>query len=104
MVDCESLAKASIVQKDGHVLLKVIVHPNSRVDDVRIEGDGVHIHVRERPHGGRANDAVIKLLKKAYRLRAEILRGHGSREKILLIKGISPEKLVHLLCSGGRGK
>ena len=83
---------------DG-VLIDIIVHPNSGRDGVLIDSDGIHVYVREPPRGGRANMAVVKLFKKRYGFRVEIVAGHHSRDKKVLVKGVDLATFMSMLCS-----
>ena len=68
------------------------------------------IRVAEPPEGGRANDAVVRLLAKSLGLRrrdVSIVAGHGSRDKVVAVEGLSAVELEERLASaapgGGRG-
>ncbi|MCE4617721.1 MAG: DUF167 family protein [Desulfurococcales archaeon] len=95
---CPDIVRRSISSDKKSVLLQVIVHPNSSKPGIRIDEEGVHIHVDEPPKGGRANQALLKLLKRKYKLKANIKHGHTSRSKVLEITNIDTDTLVQTLC------
>ena len=60
------------------------------------------------PEGGRANDAVVKLLADTVGMRpgdVSIVAGHGSRDKIVAFAGISAGEIeARLAASVGSGR
>jgi uncharacterized protein (TIGR00251 family) len=73
------------------VILKVYLQPKSSKNEiVGPYRDGIKIKVIAPPFEGKANEALIKFLAKAFKISAssiEILKGHNSREKIIRIGG-----------------
>ena len=71
--------------------LKVYLQPrSSRNEIVGLYRDGIKIKVTAPPVEGKANEALIKILVKEFRISAssiEILKGHNSREKMIRIAG-----------------
>jgi uncharacterized protein (TIGR00251 family) len=56
----------------------------------------LRVHVTEAPEKGKANEAVVKLLAKAWRLprsRIEVVSGESDRNKTVAIKG-EPDALM----------
>jgi len=72
--------------------LKVRVAPGaSRERILGPHGDALKVAVREPPEKGRANEAVVRLLAAAAGVKAgdvEVVRGHASRDKVLLFRGL----------------
>jgi len=70
-------------------LLKVYVQTRSSKNEVvGPYRDGIKIKVTAPPVGGKANEALIKILVKEFKISAssiEILKGRNSREKIIRI-------------------
>jgi uncharacterized protein (TIGR00251 family) len=70
------------------VKIKVKVIPNSKVEEVVEEGDGLLVRVKEPAKEGKANRAVIKLLAAHFKVtqgQVVISSGFGSRNKIIKI-------------------
>nr|BAL56395.1 hypothetical conserved protein [uncultured Planctomycetota bacterium] len=62
----------------------------------------LRITVRAYPQRGQANDALIRLLAQTLQLprhRLELLRGHTSRRKQVLINGLSVQEVQTQLAS-----
>jgi uncharacterized protein (TIGR00251 family) len=69
-------------------------------------GDGWKVRVAAPPEGGRANDAVVRLLADALELpRAdvEIVSGHGGKDKTVALAGIAPDEIERRLDLASRG-
>ena len=71
--------------------LKVYLQPKSSKNEmVGPYRDGIKVKVTAPPVEGKANEALVKLLAKEFKISpssVEILRGHHSREKIIRIGG-----------------
>ena len=75
--------------------IKVRVQPRASRDEVLgFQGEVLRVRVTAPPHEGRANQALVEVLSQALdvpRSRIRILRGHGSRDKLLAVEGLSRE-------------
>ena len=75
---------------------------HNRIDGIAAEppaGNVLKISVTAVPEGGKANDAVIRLLAKAWRLPRcsfTITRGAGARRKALHVAGAPDELLARI--------
>lgn len=69
--------------------LTIHVKPNARHEKVEAQPDGsLKLHVNAPPQEGRANDAVIALLAKHFKVpksRITVLHGTSSRTKVVEI-------------------
>ena len=72
------------------ILLKVYLQPkSSRNQVVGPYRDGIKVKVTAPPVEGKANEALIKFLAREFKISTssvEILKGHKSRAKIIMIK------------------
>lgn len=72
------------------VLVKVT--PNSRVEGITSDDTRLLVKVKEPPREGKANRAVVRLLAEYYKVSpnsVRIIRGFGSRNKVIEIEGLS---------------
>ena len=72
--------------------LRVRVTPRAARSEIAGERDGVLlVRVTAAPEGGKANAAVCRLVARALGVapsRVGVLRGAGSREKVLRLEGV----------------
>jgi uncharacterized protein YggU (UPF0235/DUF167 family) len=60
------------------------------------------VRVAAPPEGGRANEAVVRLLADTLALPREavtLVSGHGARDKIVELAGVGPEQIERRLSS-----
>jgi uncharacterized protein (TIGR00251 family) len=81
---------------DG-VVVAVFVKPNSKMFQLKIEGDELVVSCRESPVKGRVNKELIKELTRIFKKRVEIVSGFTSRQKKVLITSISVEEANRVL-------
>ena len=83
--------------------LKLRVSPGARRPGIGgRHGDAWKVRVSEPPEDGRANEAVLRLLAATLdvpRRRLEVVSGHASREKIVLLEGPAPEQTERRLAA-----
>lgn len=93
---CVGVAKGFVTTaKDSGVLLKLRVSPGaSKTSFAGLYGDSaIKLRVAAPPENGRANAAATDSLGEALdvaRNRVEIVRGCGSRDKVVLIRDTTP--------------
>lgn len=87
--------------------LKLRVAPGAaRAQVVGRHGGAWKVRVAAAPEGGKANDAVARLLAETLGLArrdVEIVSGHSGRDKIVALTGIDPEETERRLV-GAVGK
>jgi uncharacterized protein (TIGR00251 family) len=81
--------------------LALRVQPKAKRNAVLGELAGVlKISVTAPPEDGRANDAVIALLREAFNLQRSqvvLVSGQTNRNKVVLIRGVTPTQLAALI-------
>ncbi|MEB3773479.1 MAG: DUF167 domain-containing protein [Desulfurococcales archaeon] len=97
--DCRSIIESSMTRRGSSVVVEILVHPNSRREYVSVEPDGINAYVRPPPTGGKANEALLEMLKKRYGIKAAIVSGARSRRKLVEVKNCDQECLASKLCS-----
>ena len=76
------------------ITLKVRVQPKaSRTQVVGYQGDTLRLRVNAAPQDGKANEAVVSLLAETLGVpknRVQIVRGHSSRDKLVVVESLTP--------------
>jgi len=71
--------------------LHIKVKPRSRINSIKVENDGtVVVKINALPVDGKANEEVIKVLSKQFKLPQsafEIIRGHTNPYKTIRVDG-----------------
>jgi uncharacterized protein len=65
-------------------------------------GDAWKVRVAAPPEGGRANEAVVRLLADTLSVPREavtLIAGHGARDKIVELAGLGPSQIERRLSS-----
>ena len=66
------------------------------------QGDAWKVRVTAPPEGGRANEALVRLLSETLavpRDSVSLVSGHGGRDKIVELNGVGPAQIERLLSS-----
>lgn len=88
--------------KRGVVLAVHIVPRSARNEIVGLHGEALRIRLSAPPVGGAANAALIALLAEALQVpqrRVEIISGHTSRRKTLLVTGLTRDLVTTRLAN-----
>ncbi len=72
--------------KDG-VLLSIFVKPNSSKFKIAADEGEIVVYATEEPEKGKVNKEIMKAATKLFGVQAEIVSGHTSKQKILLLRG-----------------
>lgn len=96
----ETIAPYLISTPKG-TLVKIRLNPKSSQETIEgLHGDALKVKVKAPPVDGKANKALVKYLAKRLGLTGkeiEITSGHTSRNKVLLVHGLSPEETARRL-------
>jgi uncharacterized protein (TIGR00251 family) len=86
--------------------LRLRVSPGAGATEiVGRHGDAWKVRIAAPPERGAANDAVVRLLADALSVRRSdvlLVSGHGAREKIVELTGLTPAQIESRLASAGR--
>ena len=89
--------------------LRLRVSPGAaRTQVLGRHGDGWKVSVSAPPEGGRANDAVVRLLAETVGLPSravDVVSGHSARDKTVTLAGIDPnetERRLARACGDGK--
>lgn len=94
-------------RKQGVVLTVQVVPRSSRNEILGIHGDALRIRLKAPPVEGAANAALIVFLAETlgvHQRQVEILSGHASRRKSVLVSGLGKERVAQILeeCASGK--
>ena len=93
--------KSSVQQSETGVTFWVRVQPKASRNQVDgYSADKLRLRVTAPPQAGKANVAVISLLAETLgvpKSRLRIIRGHGSREKLVQVTSLTPEDVERTL-------
>jgi uncharacterized protein YggU (UPF0235/DUF167 family) len=79
-----------------------VVPGSARPGVVGRYGDGWKVRVAAAPEGGRANDAVVRLLAETLEIPRDdvtLVSGHGVRDKVVDLVGVGVEQIERRLAS-----
>jgi uncharacterized protein (TIGR00251 family) len=83
--------------------LRLRVSPGaSRAGVIGRHGEAWKVRVTAPPEGGRANEAVVRLLADALSVPRDavtLVSGHGGRDKVVELAGIGPSQIEQRLAS-----
>jgi uncharacterized protein len=90
-------SKLKLIGRDEKLTLVVRVTPNSSANHISLESDGkLAVKLTSPPVEGKANKDLVKLIAKKLGIPqsdVSIKRGEHSRDKVLVIRGVSAETL-----------
>lgn len=82
-------------------MIAIKVLPSSSRSGVEgIRDDRVVVSVHSPPHKGKANQEALKVLARVFGVppsRLEVSRGHASRNKTIVVYGITPSQALACL-------
>lgn len=94
-----------ITSTDGVSLACQIQPGAKRTEVVGFHGEALKIKVQAPPVDGAANEELLRFVAEKVGVRASavsLLRGATSRQKVLLIKGVTLEAVAAALTPGGQ--
>ncbi len=96
------MEESPIVEREGHILVTVLVRPNSRSGQFieEITDTCISVNLRSPAREGKANKELIKRLSKFLGVSnssVTIVAGHKNREKTLAITGVNKEEALRRL-------
>ncbi|MBW3581073.1 MAG: DUF167 domain-containing protein [Actinobacteria bacterium] len=89
------------VDPDGRPVLRVHVQPGAGLSEVvGRHGDALKVRVAAAPHGGRANEACVRLLAELFEVQTAavgLVGGATSRSKRFVLEGIESAQVAEQL-------
>ena len=81
--------------KEG-IVLHIKISPNAKKNEIIKTEEGIKIKITALPIDGKANKAVIEFLSKTLKIPKtyiQIIKGETSKEKTILFKNVTAEKI-----------
>jgi uncharacterized protein len=65
--------------------LKIKLHPNSSQEKIKevVKGKEYEVWIKAKPIEGKANEELVKVLKKYFKKQVRVVHGLKSREKVV---------------------
>jgi hypothetical protein len=99
---------AFLTPQAGGVRLAVKLQPRASANEIAAPlGDALKIKVTAPPVDSAANEALLKLLAEKLdcaRNRVELIRGHASRNKTIMLHGFTWQEVHHRLLGGSSAR
>ncbi len=82
--------------KDG-VLVTLFVKPNSPKFQLTLDNNEIVVRCTQEPVKGKVNKELIKELTKLFHAKVDLVSGLTSKQKQVLVKGLTKAELQNLL-------
>lgn len=66
--------------------IEVKIHANSSQEKIEKRGEKYEVWLKEKPVDNKANEKLLKILKKYFNKQVKIIKGLKSRNKIIELK------------------
>jgi uncharacterized protein (TIGR00251 family) len=87
----------SIIETKDGTIITIFVKPNSPKFIVQLDGDEIVVHSTEEPVKGKVNKEILKEFSKLLHTKIELASGATSKQKKLLVQGLTKNKVEQLL-------
>ncbi len=91
------MLKPEIKREENDSLLKIKVKTRQTSNKLILEDNLVLIHVKDPPLKGKANKTILKILRKYFKTPITLESGHTSKEKIVRLHNLKPERVQEIL-------
>ena len=84
---------------ENSLIIKLKISPNASKNEIINKDGEIKVKVTAQPIENKANKALIEFLSKSLKIaksNIEIVKGETSKEKTLLFKNISSDKIVEI--------
>lgn len=86
-----------IRQAENGVLIGVRVKTGSKRFALSRKGDNLILEVTSPPREGKANEEMLKGLKRMFGRDVEIVRGARSKDKVILVRGAKKRDIENII-------
>lgn len=84
---------------EDSLIIKLKISPNASKNEIIKKDEEIKVKITAQPIENKANKALIEFLSKKFKVaksNIEIVKGETSKEKTLLFKNISSDKMVEI--------
>lgn len=84
---------------EDSLIIKLKISPNASKNEIIKKDEEIKVKITAQPIENKANKALIEFLSKKFKIaksNIEIVKGETSKEKTLLFKNISSDKMVEI--------
>ncbi len=84
---------------ENSLIIKLKISPNASKNEIIKNNTEIKVKITAQPIENKANKALIEFLSKKFKVaksNIEIVKGETSKEKTLLFKNISSDKMVEI--------
>lgn len=87
---------------ENSLIIKIKISPNASKNEIIKTENDIKIKITAQPIENKANKALVEFLSKQFKVaksNIEIVKGETSKEKTILFKNISSDKMVEIKSS-----
>ena len=93
-----SVLLKSLVKREGSdSLLKIKVKTRQVSNKLVLSDNSVFVYVKDPPQKGKANKAILKVLRKFFKTEITLVSGHTGKEKIVRLHNLLPEQVQEII-------
>ncbi len=84
---------------ENSLIIKIKISPNASKNEIIKTENDIKIKITAQPIENKANKALVEFLSKQFKIaksNIEIVKGETSKEKTILFKNISSDKMVEI--------
>ena len=84
---------------ENSLIIKIKISPNASKNEIIKTDNDIKIKITAQPIENKANKALVEFLSKQFKIaksNIEIVKGETSKEKTILFKNISSDKMVEI--------
>ena len=86
------------IQESGNnIILEIRINPSSGKFRFYEKSGKITLNIKSRPDKGKANSEILAGLRKLFGKDVEILKGHKSRNKTILVKDVTEQEIERVL-------
>lgn len=77
-------------------IIEIKVKTNQKEQKIETNGNNIIVSLTEVPKDGKANEELVKYLRKVFKKPVSLVSGQKSKNKTILIEGLENDKIMEL--------